>query len=94
MSKYNDQNRPLLPETHYHIYNHANGKHNIFFNNENRRYFLKKYDEYMYAYVHTFAYCLMSNHFHIQIQVRNSAEILLAAKEDFPQGLAKIRAKP
>ena len=47
----------------------------------------------MYAYVHTFAYCLMPNHFHIQIQVRSSAEILLAARADFPKGLSRVTRK-
>jgi putative transposase len=86
---YTDQTHPLFPECHYHIYNHANGKHNIFFTEENRRYFLQKYDTYMGDYVHTFAYCLMPNHFHFQIQVRTKQELLAAAKIDFPKGLSK-----
>ncbi len=88
-SIYTTTNHPLFAEQHFHIYNHANGEHNIFFTNENRRYFLRKYDGYMYEYVETFAYCLMPNHFHIQIQVRSKAEILAAAKTDFPKGLPK-----
>ena len=86
-SIYTTTNHPLFAEQHFHIYNHANGEHNIFFNGENRRYFLKKYDAYMYEYVETFAYCLMPNHFHIQVQIRSKAAILAAAKIDFPKGL-------
>ena len=87
-SIYTETNHPLFAGQHFHIYNHANGNHNIFFSSENNRYFLQKYDAYMYQYVETFAYCLMPNHFHIQVQVRSKAEILAAAKTDFPQGLA------
>ena len=87
-SIYTETNHPLFAGQHFHIYNHANGNHNIFFSSENNRYFLQKYDAYMYHYLETFAYCLMPNHFHIQVQVRSKAEILAAAKTDFPQGLA------
>ena len=92
-TKYTDLTHPLFPEVHYHIFNHANGKHNIFFTEENRRYFLQKYDNYMYNYVETFAYCLMPNHFHLQIQVRNKQALLAAAKIDFPTGLSKATRK-
>ena len=88
-SPYTEITHPLFAEQHFHIYNHANGEHNIFFSAENRRYFLRQYNKYMYDYLHTFAYCLMPNHFHIQVQVYSKAQILLAAKKDFPKGLAK-----
>lgn len=67
---------PLLPETVYHIYNHANGDENLFRSNENYWYFLKKYGEYVYPIADTYAYCLMPNHFHLMIKIRNVSEIL------------------
>lgn len=37
---------PLLPNTSYHIYNHANGFENVFQDEENYRYFLMKYRQF------------------------------------------------
>lgn len=38
---------PLLPDTVYHIYNHANGNENLFHTDYNHNYFLRKYGEYV-----------------------------------------------
>ncbi|MEM8525827.1 MAG: transposase [Bacteroidota bacterium] len=63
------------PLQYYHIYNRANGWENIFLEEENYYYFLKKYAEKLDDVVKTLAYCLMPNHFHLLIQVRSSGEI-------------------
>lgn len=54
----------------YHIYNHAIGSENIFREQENYRYFLQQYKKYLGGYLDTYAYCLMPNHFHFLIRVR------------------------
>jgi len=59
----------------YHVYNHAVGNENLFRNDENFRYFLKKYTIYMSSVWDTYAYCLMPNHFHLLVRV-NSLERL------------------
>lgn len=61
----------LLPETVYHNYNHANGSEDLFRKDENYRYFLQKYSEYIYPIAETYAYCLMPNHFHLMVKVRS-----------------------
>jgi REP element-mobilizing transposase RayT len=66
---------PLIPETFYHVYNHANGKENLFVNHGNYVYFLKKYSEHLYPYIETYAYCLLPNHFHLLIRVRSEEAI-------------------
>lgn len=71
---------PLLPDTVYHIYNHANGNENLFRSDENYYYFLRKYSEYMYPLLDTYAYCLMPNHFHLMVRVRSEAEVLAYMK--------------
>ena len=72
---------PLLPETIYHIYNHANGNENLFRTDENYQYFLRKYGEYMYPVFDTYAYCLMPNHFHFMVRVRSAGEVLAYLRE-------------
>jgi REP element-mobilizing transposase RayT len=60
----------------YHIFNHANGRENVFESPENYDYFLLKYAEKLEPVVLTLAYCLMPNHFHILIKVK-SEDVLL-----------------
>lgn len=60
----------------YHIWTHANGNENLFRCDENFRYFLRRYQHYVYPVAETFAYCLMPNHLHLMIRVRKEDEIL------------------
>jgi putative transposase len=59
----------------YHVYNRTNHKERLFLSNENYRFFLQKYNEYLSAYVGTFAWCLLPNHFHLIIRVKDSSII-------------------
>jgi REP element-mobilizing transposase RayT len=76
------QNEQLYPDKYYHVYNHGNGNDNIFLNEENYNYFLKHYTFFINPVADTLAYCLMPNHFHFVIHIKNENEIqeLLAAK--------------
>ena len=74
--------RPLLPEHHYHVYNRGNMENDIFFREENYRYFLMKYKQYMLNYWDTYAYALLPNHFHLAIRVKSEEEVLAAAVHD------------
>lgn len=66
---------PLLSDKFYHIYNHSVGKLNIFENDGNYIYFLEKYKEYLSPFVDTFAYCLMPNHFHFAIRIKDLKQL-------------------
>ncbi len=75
----------LLPDKIYHIYNHAVGNENLFRNNGNYQYFLKLFDKYISPVAYTFAYCLMPNHFHLLIKIKdkkNIASLLPPDKKD------------
>jgi len=61
---------PLVPDTSFHIYNHANGFENVFKETENYRFFLEKYQLHISPIVETYAYCLMPNHFHLVVRIR------------------------
>jgi len=54
----------------YHVYNRGNNKNIIFFNEENYLFFLKKARKELSAYFNFLAYCLMPNHFHFLVQVK------------------------
>jgi len=62
-------------ETFYHIYNHANGDENMFRTEENYFYFLKRYAQYVNPIADTYAYCLMPNHFHFLVRIKENASI-------------------
>ena len=81
MSKVTQYNAYLLSDAYYHIYNRTNNKELMFKNDENKHYFLKKYANYLYPYLKTYAYCLLDNHFHLLVQVRNEQEIKQAIVE-------------
>ena len=59
----------------YHIYNRGNNSETIFIDDENRRYFLKLYKKHISPIVDTYAYCLLGNHFHFVVRVKNIDEV-------------------
>ena len=60
----------LQPNSSYHIFNHANGFENIFTEDENYRFFIEKYQQYILPIAETYAYCLLPNHFHLVVRIR------------------------
>ncbi|MCL4857385.1 MAG: transposase [Flavobacteriales bacterium] len=60
----------LETKCYYHIYNRANGSEKLFLNEENYLFFLQKYIEYIHPIAETYCYCLMPNHFHFLIKIR------------------------
>ena len=59
----------------YHIYTHTNGNENIFRNDENYIYFLKRYQEFISPVATTYAWCLMPNHLHLLVKVKSEKEV-------------------
>ena len=67
---------PLIPSEIYHVYSHANGHENLFRCDENYSYFLKKYEKHVHPVAETFAYCLLPNHLHFMVRIRNEEHLL------------------
>jgi putative transposase len=59
--------RPLQLGVYYHIFNRGNNGETIFRTAENVRFFLDKYAKAIEPVAHTYAYCLLPNHFHFLI---------------------------
>lgn len=68
--------KKIIPDSFFHIYNRGNNYENIFFNERNYFYFLKKYNEYMSPYVYSYAFCLLPNHFHFLIKTGSNSNII------------------
>jgi putative transposase len=71
---------PLIPGTFYHIYNRGVNGENLFLEDRNYRYFLEKYAHYIYPLAETYAYCLLRNHFHLLIRIREDPEHTVAPR--------------
>ncbi|MBC8321207.1 MAG: transposase [Bacteroidetes bacterium] len=71
---------PLLPNNYYHIYNHANGNDLIFKEAKNYNYFWVRYKNFISPIADTLVYCLMPNHFHLLIRIKNENEIINSMK--------------
>ena len=74
--------REFVPGHYYHLYNRGNNRQTIFFERENYLYFLRQFRYFVAERtVHVVAYCLMPNHYHLLIYLRE--DTLSAAMHRF-----------
>ena len=66
---------PLENGKYYHIYNRGNNGIDLFYDVENYNHFLRLYAKYIDPVAETFAWCLMKNHFHILVYIKETNEI-------------------
>lgn len=66
---------PIEYGKYYHIYNRGNNYENIFINSEDYLHFLSIYEIYINPIAETFAWCLMKNHFHILVRIKDESNI-------------------
>ena len=67
--------QPLEHGKYYHIYNRGINSDILFKENCNYEHFLKLYDIHIEPIAETYAWCLMKNHFHFLIRIKNLEEI-------------------
>ena len=70
-----DYHIPLIPDHSYHILGRAIGSEKIFIQEMNYTFLLKKYYKHIVPIADTFSYCLLPNHFHFLIRVKNMVEV-------------------
>ena len=66
----------LEPDIFYHIYNHAIGHENLFRDERDYLFFIRKMKEFLSPVVDFYAYTLMPNHFHFVVKIKEEKEIL------------------
>jgi len=66
---------------YYHIYNRGNNKENIFIEEKNYNYFLEKIKKYLLPIADVYAYCLLKNHFHIVLRIKEKEKLPEKLKE-------------
>ncbi|MGB2965299.1 MAG: transposase [Anaerolineales bacterium] len=71
----------LIPDHYYHIYNKAVTDNLLFNEEKNYRFFISKIQEYLPDTAKVLAYCLMPNHYHLIVQIKNC---------DFPSSMRRL----
>lgn len=65
----------------YHVYNRGNNGENLFHEERNYLYFLNLMKKYIHPIAEIYAYCLMNNHFHIILKIKEREELKNVAEE-------------
>ena len=73
----------LEPGFFYHIFNRGINGGEIFLNDDNRLFFLQKVSLYLLPVAEIYAYCLMPNHFHFVIRIKEWTENNFAKVPNF-----------
>ena len=60
----------LEKDKFYHVYNRGNNSCLLFYNEKNYEFFLRRFDLYLSDYIEAYAFCLLPNHFHFLIRVK------------------------
>jgi putative transposase len=73
---------PITFGAFFHIYNRGNNHENVFMQERNYAYFMELWWKHTYSIAETWAYCLLRNHFHAVVYIKNKSDLT---------GLAKIK---
>ncbi len=66
----------LIPGHTYHLFARGNNRENLFYEAPNYAYFLRQYSRHVWPVAETFAYCLLKNHFHLLVRIREQSPSL------------------
>ena len=67
---------PFIEGYFYHVFNRSNNKEKIFYNDNNYKFFLRKFDKYLSEYLEVYAFCLLPTHFHFLVKVKGSKDLV------------------
>ena len=67
--------QPLEFGKYYRIYNKGLNSCKLFEETTNYNHFLSLYEKYIHPIADTYAYCLMKNHFHFLVRIKEEKEI-------------------
>ncbi|MDZ4795015.1 MAG: hypothetical protein SGI83_12110 [Bacteroidota bacterium] len=65
----------------YHIYNRTNNQEKLFLSDDNRYFFLKRY-ELVSPLLDTFCWALLPNHFHLLVRIKSTTTFSRTWKKD------------
>ncbi len=67
--------QPVIEGQYFHIYNRGVNGENLFKEERNYYYFLQQYRFYCSDVLETLAYCLLKNHFHLLVYIKEDVEV-------------------
>lgn len=70
-----DYHLPLLPGEEYHVLSRAVGNEKLFRNGNNYAFFLSRYTRHITPVADTYCYCLLPNHFHFLVKIKEEAQL-------------------
>lgn len=70
-----DRHPDLVPDNMYHAYSRAIGNEKLFLSDENYRFFLSKFKEYILPVAEVYAWVLLPNHFHFMIRMNGFEDV-------------------
>jgi REP element-mobilizing transposase RayT len=70
-----ETDQQMVPGQYYHIYNRGNNGEDIFLEARNYVYFLKLYHKHVSPIAETYAYCLLKNHFHFLVRIKDESDL-------------------
>ena len=79
----------MTTSNYYHVFNHANGIENLFNEPKNYSFFLEKTSLYILPFVKLHAYCLLPNHFHFLVYVKDLEELKILPAFNSYQNLSE-----
>jgi REP element-mobilizing transposase RayT len=66
----------FIEDQYYHVFNRTNNKEILFLSDENRHFFLARFEKHLSLYLDTVCWTLLNNHFHFFVKVRAQADIV------------------
>lgn len=75
---------PITHGTFYHIYNRGNNRENIFLQERNFAYFMELWWKHISPIAETWAYCLLRNHFHATVYIKDKPDLTGLNSSAFP----------
>jgi REP element-mobilizing transposase RayT len=81
--------QPIIEGQYFHLYNRGVNGENLFKKKRNYYQFLEKYKFYCGDILNTLAYCLLKNHFHLLVYVKENVEV---PRRDGKEGMFRLSA--
>lgn len=85
---------PLEAGKYYHIFNRGNNKENLFREPCNNEYFLNRACHHLLPALSILAYCLLRNHFHLSVRVKDWDEQVAWAHRRRPRLIRRLSLGP
>jgi REP element-mobilizing transposase RayT len=87
--------QPLEYGKYYHVYNRGINSALLFKVKDNYEHFLRLYDKYIDSIADTYAWCLMPNHLHLLVRIKEEEDILPFPKKPLsgPSATDRVEGK-